>query len=103
MMIDLLNTSVFTQQALHDAFPRAIFCLHTSKDQQEVNQKTFTVSEVKWDDRLIAVAGGITHGTLPAILKKYHPHVCIIGSAITKQTNRLEASAQFQRIIREVN
>lgn len=102
MMIDLLNTSVSMQQALHDTFPRAIFCLHTSKDQQEESEKTFALSGVQWNDRRIAVAGGITTETLSAILESYKPYVCIIGSAITKQANRLAAAKQFQQIIKGV-
>lgn len=102
VMIDLLNTSVSTQQALHDTFPQAIFCIHTSKDQQEESEKTFSLSGVQWNDRRIAVAGGISTETLPVILENYKPYVYIIGSAITKHANRLTAAKQFQQIIKGV-
>jgi 3-hexulose-6-phosphate synthase len=84
IMIDLLNTSTVQMDKLA-SFHQAIFCAHLSKDQQELLGKAteFEFSAIAGAPNQLALAGGITLGTLNA-LKKLQPFVVIIGSAITK-------------------
>lgn len=97
VMIDLLNTSDEKIKEL-SVYEDAIFCLHISKDLQEVIGEKQEVSKIKVPkpltkikDLKIAIAGGITSEFLEN-LKDIHPYVVIVGSAITKSTNpELEA------------
>lgn len=92
MMIDLLNTTPAQQKALSRC--DAIFCLHTSKDEQELGAGENGGSVLE-DGVQIAVAGGITLGNLHDYLK-IKPSVLIIGSAITKAEDPGRAAAAFK-------
>lgn len=92
MMIDLLNTTPVQQEALSRY--AAIFCLHTSKDEQELGAGGNGGTVLKEGVRT-AVAGGITLGNLHDYLK-IKPSVLIIGSAITKAEDPGKAAAAFK-------
>jgi len=92
MMIDLLNTTPAQQEALSRC--DAIFCLHTSKDEQELGAGENGRAVLK-DGVRTAVAGGITPGNLHDYLK-IKPSVLIIGSAITKAEDPGKAAAAFK-------
>ena len=100
-MIDLLNTTEKQQIFLRDTFTDAIFCLHTSKDQQERNGDTFRSNDIDWNGRRIAVAGGLNEETLPPIIVQLRPEIFIIGSSITKATNPVAAIRTYQQIIKD--
>ncbi len=101
VMIDLLNTSNEQQQSLL-AIEDAIFCLHISKDEQELNGKNeWQNSQIPADfltpSHTIAAAGGITLDSLPQLLTS-GIDIAIIGSAITKATNPADAAKQFNQL-----
>lgn len=92
MMIDLLNTTPAQQEALSGC--AVIFCLHTSKDEQELGAGENGGAVLK-DGVRTAVAGGITLDNLHGYLKR-KPSVLIIGSAITKAKDPGRAAAAFK-------
>jgi 3-hexulose-6-phosphate synthase len=101
-MIDLLNTTPDCQKELRDAFPDAVFCLHTSKDVQEHGGEK-SASGISWQGRRLAVAGGIKQETIGAIAAKLAPEVYIIGGAITKQEDPLSAAKALRSIIEQAD
>ncbi|HEO8422266.1 MAG: 3-hexulose-6-phosphate synthase [Niallia sp.] len=101
VMIDLLNTSSEQLKSLL-TMKDAIFCLHISKDEQELSGKNeWKNNEIPATDRApshtIAAAGGITIDSLPKLLAG-GIDIAIIGSAITKAANPSEAAKQFKQL-----
>lgn len=100
-MIDLLNTSSEQLKSLL-TMKDAIFCLHISKDEQELSGKNeWKNNEISAADpapmHTIAAAGGITIDSLPKLLAG-GIDIAIIGSAITKAANPSEAAKQFKQL-----
>lgn len=98
-MIDLLNTTPDCQQKLRDAFPDAVFCLHTSKDVQEHGQAA-AAEDISWQGHRLAVAGGIKKETIGTIAARLAPEVYIIGGAITKQEDPRAAAKALRSLIK---
>lgn len=103
VMIDLLNTSSEQLKSLL-TIEDAIFCLHISKDEQELSGKNeWKNSEIlaayPTCSHTIAAAGGITIDSLPQLLAG-GIDIAIIGSAITKAVNPSEAASQFKQLAR---
>lgn len=104
VMFDLLNTSTAQLEQLIE-YKDAIFCGHVSKDQQEVSGEKQEFSKLNLPDCLLsgegarlALAGGITVDSLPE-LAKIKPYVVIVGSAITKAKNPIEAAHKIQQLV----
>ncbi|SFB20336.1 MULTISPECIES: 3-hexulose-6-phosphate synthase [unclassified Bacillus (in: firmicutes)] len=97
IMIDLLNTDVASLP--RDIAEKAVLCLHTSKDQQELSGSGFSGLAVKDVGHLeLAIAGGITLENIDEIAK-LNPAVVIIGSAITKAAIPAAAANQFMSLL----
>jgi 3-hexulose-6-phosphate synthase len=100
VIIDLLNTSEEDQKKLRTMFPKTIFCLHTSKDEQEERGSQLRTTMLKWNGYRLAIAGGVTLATLPKLAKIYQPELFIVGGAITGEENVEQAAQAFQQAIR---
>lgn len=103
VMIDLLNTSSEQLKSLL-TIEDAIFCLHISKDEQELSGKnewknSQILAAYPTSSHTIAAAGGITIDSLPQLLAD-GIDIAIIGSAITKAVNPSEAARQFKQLAR---
>lgn len=98
IMIDLLNTSNEVVAGLL-GMP-AIFCLHTSKDEQEMRGGGFTTGRFDLREVEVAIAGGITLENMESV-SKFNPAVVIIGSAITKAADPGAAAKQFRTLLEE--
>ncbi len=105
VMIDLLHTSEEQLEALQ-MYSDAIFCLHVSKDQQEMQGSTqgtegfYVPPSLSGEGRKLAFAGGITVDMAQALTRIY-PHVMIIGSAITKAKDPAAAAKTFYQLKKE--
>lgn len=106
LMIDLLNTSK-DKLAKLAKYESAIFCLHVSKDMQEL-EGTKQNSKINIPDELrnvknlkLAIAGGITIDSLKDLVID-NPHVVIIGSAITKAKNPREVAKIANDLVNSV-
>jgi len=102
VMIDLLNTNV---EQVQQFIPYdAVLCLHTSKDEQELQHgATSSITNiqsyvVQQQNLKLAVAGGVSLNTIGNIQALY-PSVVIIGGAITKAENPANAAQQFKKYI----
>lgn len=101
VMIDFLNTSREQQESLL-AIEGAIFCLHISKDEQELMgerawKNNQTAAGYLTAKHTIAAAGGITLDSLPQLLTS-GIDIAIIGSAITKADNPSNVAKQFRKL-----
>jgi len=103
VMIDLLQTTE-EEQVLLTAYRDAVFCVHVSKDEQELAAGGGTLAcagerspllRLKRQGLLTAVAGGITLDALPG-LTALRPDVVIVGSAITLADDPAGAAGAFQ-------
>lgn len=100
VMIDLLHTTEAQVRQL-TIYSDAIFCLHVSKDQQEIHGSSQDGSDdqvpgslLEGMGYLLAFAGGITVDSLPDLIP-FQPHAIVIGSAITKAENPVLAAKAF--------
>lgn len=105
VMIDLLHTPEAQVKQL-TAYSEAIFCLHVSKDQQEIQGGAFSGGGSQVPDCLVetkslklAFAGGITEDSIRELIP-YKPYAIIIGSAITKSENPVLAAKAFAKFKR---
>ncbi|MDF2645106.1 MAG: bifunctional hexulose-6-phosphate synthase/ribonuclease regulator [Paenibacillus sp.] len=103
VMIDLLHTTE-TQVKQLTAYSDAIFCLHVSKDQQEIHGSSqegsgglVPSSLLEGKGYMLAFAGGITVDSLPNLMS-FQPHAIVIGSAITKAENPILAAKAFYEL-----
>lgn len=108
VMIDLLHTTEAQVRQLA-VYSDAIFCLHVSKDQQEIHGVSQAGSSGQVPDSLsegkghmIAFAGGITADSLPNLMT-FQPHAIVIGSAITKTENPVLAAKAFSEFKKGAN
>jgi 3-hexulose-6-phosphate synthase len=97
-MIDLLHTTEEQVKWL-SAYSEAVFCLHVSKDEQEMRggaQGANTVPEslLQGTKRKLAFAGGITADSLVKLMS-FEPYAAIVGSAITQAKNPVLAARAF--------
>lgn len=99
VMIDLLNTSEEQVRQLM-AFDSAIFCIHVSKDLQEVSGQTSEALKVPegllGGGYALAAAGGIAPEAIEG-LRKMGVNVAIVGSAITKAEDPAAAAQQLRK------
>lgn len=99
VMIDLLNTSDEQVRQLM-AFQSAIFCVHVSKDLQEVSGQTSQALKVPEgllnSGYELAAAGGITPDSIKD-LQKTGVTVAIIGSTITKAEDPAAAARSLRK------
>ena len=100
VIIDLLNTSLEDQKKLRSMFPNTIFCLHTSKDEQEELGSQLTTTLLDWKGYRLAIAGGVTLAALPKLARIYQPELFIVGGAITGEESVVQAAQAFQQAIR---
>lgn len=100
VIIDLLNTSLEDQKKLRIMFPKTIFCLQASKDEQEEFGTQLIAPLLDWKGYRLAIAGGITLATLPKLAKIYQPELFIVGGAIIREENVAQAAKAFQQAIR---
>ena len=105
VMIDLLHTPEAQVKQL-TAYSEAVFCLHVSKDQQEMQGGALSGSGGQVPDCLalnksfkLAFAGGITEDSIRELIP-YEPYAVIIGSAITKSENPVLAAKAFSKFKR---
>lgn len=103
VMIDLLHTTE-SQVKLLTAYSEAVFCIHVSKDQQEIQGGALSGSGSQVPDCLVsnksfklAFAGGITEASIRELIL-YEPYAVIIGSAITKSENPVLAAEAFSKL-----
>lgn len=101
IMIDLLECSSEKIQSI-SYFSKAIYCLHTSVDTTnklnpliQIQQFKAQFSQIK----RIAVAGGISPEQLPK-LKELNVEIAIIGSAITKHTDKKTICKQCKELLK---
>lgn len=100
-MIDLLNASESTMQKLLK-YKDAIFCVHVSKDEQELSlwkEKHSFARFKSFKGSTLAVAGGISVATIERI-KPLHPSVVIVGSAITQAKNPESVAKELKQLIK---
>ena len=106
-MIDLLNAPLSLQNKLKERFCDAIFCLHTSKDEQEEKVLNESKAIMDWKGRRVAVAGGVTLERIPELIELCRPEIFIVGGAITKaeqpeiMAGHFKQTLKFQRTIKE--
>lgn len=98
-MIDLLETNELRQEKLRTNFKDAIFCLHISKDSQEIQKTSFCINDMMWKEQRIATAGGIDKHTIKEISNKIKPEVFIIGGAITKANDPQQAAKELRDLL----
>ncbi|WP_141433564.1 3-hexulose-6-phosphate synthase [Bacillus sp. 03113] len=103
VMIDLLNTSEDRKKELLK-YHKAIFCMHVSKDEQELDGRNSTKQSFKSSlqsfDVTIAVAGGLSIGSLDELVNQ-NIDIAIIGTAITKAKDPRKVAKQFYDEIRK--
>ncbi|MBS2772631.1 orotidine 5'-phosphate decarboxylase [Anoxybacillus rupiensis] len=100
VMIDLLNVHETLLPSLLE-YKEAIFCLHVSKDEQELfgfNAARFPMFLEEMQGRTWAIAGGISLDSLDMV-KQLQPYVVIIGSAITKAENKQKVAQTLKQAI----
>lgn len=100
-MIDLLEVSSNKINELK-RFKDAIFCVHlpSDKDGAGLEELVIQSSRELIDCPRLAVAGGVNLKTL-SIIKKSGFEIAIVGGAITKSENMLEAANNFSREARQ--
>jgi len=102
-MIDLLNASESTMQQLLK-YKDAIFCIHVSKDEQEISlwkaERSFTRFE-SFKGSTLAVAGGISVATIERI-KPLHPSIVIVGSAITQAKDPESVAKELKQLVKNI-
>lgn len=103
VMFDLLNTSTVQLDQLLE-YKDAIFCGHVSKDQQEISGEKQSFNKLNLPQSLLsaegprlALAGGITLDSLPE-LAEIKPYVVIVGSAITKAKDPINAAQAINQL-----
>jgi 3-hexulose-6-phosphate synthase len=103
VMIDLLNASESTMQQLLK-YKDAIFCIHVSKDEQEISlwkaERSFTRFE-SFKGSTLAVAGGISVATIERI-KPLHPSIVIVGSAITQAKDPESVAKELKQLVKNI-
>lgn len=89
--IDLLEVS---EEKLNDLanFHDAVFCIHMPKDEQEDLKKRYEQQKIRFQNRMLAVAGGIQ---LEQMELYKDADIIIIGSAICKAQDPKAAAHQF--------
>ncbi|WP_027410522.1 3-hexulose-6-phosphate synthase [Anoxybacteroides tepidamans] len=100
VMIDLLNVNLERLPQLLQ-YEEAIFCLHFSKDQQELSappQQHPLLFFPALEGVRIAVAGGISIDTVETV-KRMNPSIVIVGSAITKAVDKKKAARELKQAI----
>lgn len=105
VVIDLLQTTE-EEQVLLTAYRDAVFCVHVSKDEQELGGggtlacagERSPLPRLKRQELLTAVAGGITLDALPG-LTALRPDVVIVGSAITQADDPAGAARAFHESV----
>ena len=103
VMFDLLNTSAVQLDQLLE-YKDAIFCGHVSKDQQEISGEKQSFNKLNLPQSLLSVegprlalAGGISLDSLPE-LAEIKPYVVIVGSAITKAKDPINAAQAINQL-----
>ncbi len=96
VMIDLLNLTDSQKEQLK-SYNDVIFCEHVSKDDQETSGSKNETTSSLFQDKRLAMAGGITEASLVR-LRDLKPEVVIIGSAITKAANRRQAAERLKQL-----
>ena len=83
-----------------DALDVPILCLHTAFDRQgAIRADAQPLAEVRRQTACrLAVAGGVTLGTMPAVIKA-GADVVIVGGAIARDPNPGEAAAAMKKLI----
>ncbi len=96
-MIDLLEVSGSKLNELR-RFEDAIFCVHLPADKGGAGLEELVAKSSRelMDCPRLAVAGGVNLKALP-ILKKSGIEIAVVGGAITKSENMLEAANTFYR------
>ena len=103
VMVDILNTSAGQLKLIEALSPApAYLCVHTSIDQQMKGQKPFAVLDKLKTSIPVAVAGGITIGTAPLVLRNKGVAIVIVGGGITKEANPARAAAELKKIIKNI-
>jgi 3-hexulose-6-phosphate synthase len=101
IMIDLLGIQDPARSAEIYKLGARLFCLHIGKDMQKEGQladpSLFKAAE-GLEDAVIAIAGGISEGTVGA-LKNSIVDIVIVGSAITGSEKPGESSLTLKRLI----
>jgi 3-hexulose-6-phosphate synthase len=101
IMIDLLGIQDPARAADIYKLGARLFCLHIGKDMQKEGQladpSLFKAAE-GLEDAVIAIAGGISEGTVGA-LKNSIVDIVIVGSAITGSEKPGESSLTLKRLI----
>lgn len=101
IMIDLLECSSEKIQAI-SCFPKAIYCLHTSTDSTNKINPLVQIQQFKTQFpqiQRIAVAGGISPKQLTK-LKQLNVEIAIIGSAITKHSDKKTICKQCKELLK---
>lgn len=107
-IVDLLNASAIHYVPLFED-PNIVICLHTGKDQQEVDGAAIDTGS-RYDfspfivdgGATIAVAGGITAASLSS-LRKLRPEIAIVGTGITKAANPNAAAREIYTALQVEN
>ncbi len=105
VMIDFASVPIEKQSTM-PVHNNVIWCLHTSKDEQEalnVKQDGTLASKVlSMPERPnLAVAGGITAESV-SVLSKLMPEVIIAGSYITKAEDRRLSAEKLRNAVRQL-
>ncbi|MFC7063400.1 3-hexulose-6-phosphate synthase [Halobacillus seohaensis] len=102
IMIDLLGIQDPERMEELSDLGVDLVSLHFGKDMQqtgELDDDLFSLVK-DYPNLEVAVAGGINLESLPLMLK-HNPDTFIVGSAITKQTNRTEIAAKMRGVLDE--
>lgn len=98
-MIDLLGTNKLRQKTIRANFTDAIFCLHVSKDIQEIQEKSFRFEDTLLKEQRLAVAGGINKQNIKSIANEIIPEIFIIGGAITQTDDPQKAANELRYLL----
>jgi 3-hexulose-6-phosphate synthase/6-phospho-3-hexuloisomerase len=103
LMIDLIGTSTMIQRAKQvEKLGAAYLCIHIGIDEQMQGKKPLSLLKnlVQNTTLPVGVAGGLNSETVPEVVKA-GAQIIIVGGAITKAKNIIEATRTIKKTIQE--
>lgn len=99
VMVDLLGSDKARRQTVLGRYSDGVFAVHVSKDAQESGGTRSELALPSGTRRRLALAGGVTLGSVPRLAQFDEDLIVIVGSAITKAQDPGAAARQFARAL----